>query len=97
MKLFVGVNSDGTIYKLLEYNLIEDAGKMDAPGRPTMYKTTKDFLKMFGMTSLEELPELPRYKLDENEQIVIDDVIEENLSKEEIKEENVDKENAAEE
>lgn len=72
-----GVNSDGTLYKLLEYNLVEEAGKMDAPGRPTMYKTTKDFLKMFGMTSLEELPELPRYKVDENEQIVIDDVIEE--------------------
>ena len=71
---------------------------MDAPGRPTMYRTTKDFLKMFGMTSLEELPELPRYKIDENEQIVIDDVIEEAASKEavkeETKEENVDKENS---
>ena len=72
-----GVNSDGTIYKLLEYNLIEEAGKMDAPGRPTMYKTTNEFLKMFGLTSLDDLPELPRYKLDENEQIVLDDIIEE--------------------
>lgn len=71
-----GVNSDGTIYKLLEYNLIEDAGKLDAPGRPTTYKTTREFLKLFGMSSLEELPELPRYKIDENEQIVIDDLIE---------------------
>ena len=63
---------------MLEYNLIEEAGKLDAPGRPTMYKTTINFLKMFGITNLEELPELPRYKIDENEQIVIDDVIEEN-------------------
>lgn len=70
-----GVNSDGTVYKLLEYNLIENAGKSDAPGRPTTYRTTKDFLKLFGMSSLDELPELPRYKIDENEQIVIDDIL----------------------
>ncbi len=70
-----GVGSDGTIYKLIEYDLIEEAGKMDAPGRPTMYKVTKNFMKMFGITSLDDLPELPRYKLDENEQIVIDEII----------------------
>ena len=69
-----GVNSDGTIYKLLEHNLIEDVGRLDAPGRPTTYATTKEFLRMFGYSSLEELPELPRYKLDENQQIVIDDL-----------------------
>lgn len=79
-----GVNSDGTIYKLLEYNLIEEAGRLDAPGRPTTYRTTNEFLKMFGLTSLDELPELPRYKIDENEQIVIDDLLEE--SKEEKQE-----------
>ena len=71
-----GVNSDGTIYKLLDYNLIEDAGKLDAPGRPTTYKTTNEFLKLFGISSLDELPDLPRYKLDENKQIVIDEIIE---------------------
>lgn len=70
-----GVNSDGTIYKLLEYNLIENVGKADLPGRPTMYGVTENFYKMFGITSLEELPDLPRYKLDENEQIVIDDIL----------------------
>ena len=70
-----GVSSDGTIYKLLEYNLIESAGKADAPGKPTMYVTTNEFLKMFGLNSLDELPELPRYKLDENRQIVIDDIV----------------------
>lgn len=78
-----GVNSDGTLYKLLEYNLVEEAGKMDAPGRPTMYKTTKNFLRMFGISSLEELPELPRYKVDENEQIVMEDIIEDLENKDE--------------
>ncbi len=73
-----GVNSDGTMYKLLEYNLIEAVGKADAPGRPTMYEVTTEFYRMFGFSSLEELPELPRYKLDENQQIVIDEIIEEN-------------------
>ncbi len=73
-----GVSSDGTIYKLLEYNLIEEAGRLDAPGRPNTYQTTKDFLKMFGVSSLDELPELPKYKLDENEQIVLDEILTEN-------------------
>lgn len=78
-----GVNSDGTIYKLLDHNLIEDAGRLDAPGRPTTYQTTKEFLRLFGYTSLEELPELPRYKLDENQQIVIDDLVKEENQKDE--------------
>lgn len=72
-----GVSVDGTIYKLLEYGLIEEAGKLDLPGRPMSYKTTLEFLKMFGYSSLEELPDLPRYKMDENHQIVIDEIIEE--------------------
>lgn len=71
-----GVNSDGTIYKLLDYGLIEDAGKADLPGRPTTYKTTPEFLKMFGYESLAKLPELPRYKLDSNRQIIIEELIE---------------------
>lgn len=71
-----GVNSDGTIYKLLDYGLIEDAGKADLPGKPTTYRTTSEFLKMFGYESLADLPELPKYKLDANRQIVIDELIE---------------------
>ena len=85
-----GVNSDGTIYKLLDYNLIEETGKLDAPGKPGTYGVTSEFFRIFGFSSLEELPELPRYKLDENKQIVIDDIIEENnvqASNEEIKKE----------
>ena len=72
-----GVSADACVYKLLEYGLIEEAGKIDLPGKPMSYKTTNDFLRMFGYSSLEELPELPRYKLDENKQIVIEDLIEE--------------------
>ena len=72
-----GVNSDGTIYKLLDYGLIEDAGKADLPGRPITYKTTPEFLKMFGYETLANLPELPKYKLDANRQVVIDELIEE--------------------
>ena len=85
-----GVNSDGTMYKLLEYNLIENVGKADAPGRPSMYSVTNEFLKMFGITSLDNLPELPRYKLDENQQIVIDDIIKENDEETEKVEENIE-------
>lgn len=72
-----GVGSDATIYKLLEYHLIEETGKLDAPGKPGTYGVTPEFFRMFGFNSLEELPELPRYKVDENQQIVIDDVMEE--------------------
>lgn len=77
-----GVSADACVYKLLEYGLVEESGKIDLPGKPMSYKTTDEFLRMFGYSSLEELPELPRYKLDENQQIVIDDLIEENSSQE---------------
>ena len=68
------------MYKLLEYGLIEEAGKVDLPGKPMSYKTTNEFLKMFGYNSLKDLPELPKYKLDANKQIVIDEIIEEQQS-----------------
>ena len=72
-----GVSADACVYKLLEFGLVEEAGKTDLPGKPMSYKTTDEFLKMFGYTSLKDLPELPRYKLDSNQQIVIDDLMEE--------------------
>lgn len=88
-----GVNSDGTIYKLLDYHLIEETGKIDAPGRPGTYGVTSEFLRMFGFNNLNELPELPRYKVDENQQIVIDDVLEEqNESQEQVENEEVNEE-----
>ena len=86
-----GVSADACVYKLLEYGLIEEAGKTDLPGKPMSYKTTDDFLKMFGYTSLNDLPELPRYKIDENQQIVIDELIEDEKAKKENR--NIDEEN----
>ena len=76
-----GVSADACVYKLLEYGMIEEAGKVDLPGKPMSYKTTNEFLKMFGYSSLEDLPELPRYKLDENHQIVVDEILEEQEGK----------------
>lgn len=78
-----GVSADACVYKLLEYGLIEESGKIDLPGKPMSYQTTSDFLRMFGYTSLHDLPELPKYKLDENQQIVIDDLV----GKEELQQE----------
>ena len=84
-----GVSADACIYKLLEYGLIQEAGKSDLPGKPMTYVTSNEFLKMFGYTSLNDLPELPKYKLDENQQIVIDDLVEN--STEDIKEQEAPK------
>lgn len=79
-----GVDSTASIYRLLEYNLIEQAGKADLPGKPMTYRVTDEFLKMFGLNSLKDLPELPKYKLDSNRQIVIDEL-------EESKDNNINK------
>lgn len=75
-----GVSSDSALTRLLEYGLVEEAGKMNAPGRPMMYKTSEEFLKMFGYTSLKELPELPTIKEamdDDDGQITIEEQVEE--------------------
>lgn len=88
-----GVSADACVYKLLEYGLIEEAGKIDLPGKPMSYRTTNEFLRMFGYSSLEQLPELPRYKMDENQQIVIDELIEKTEEvEEETKQEDLEKE-----
>ena len=78
-----GVSADACVYKLLEYGLIQEAGKIDLPGKPMSYRTTDDFLRMFGYASLEELPELPKYKMDENQQIVIDELVEQEKDEDE--------------
>jgi len=53
-----GVNCDGPMGKLLERGLIEENGRLDAPGRPILYVTTKEFLRSFGLNSLTELPDM---------------------------------------
>ena len=54
-----GVDSAYTVGLLLERELIEESGRLAVPGRPILYRTTKNFLRSFGMSSLEELPPLP--------------------------------------
>lgn len=54
-----GVDSSYTVGLLLERQLIEEAGRLAVPGRPMQFRTTHHFLRTFGLTSLEELPELP--------------------------------------
>ncbi len=52
-----GVNSDGPVNKLVERGLIEEKGRLDAPGRPILYVTTQEFLRSFGLSSLSGLPD----------------------------------------
>jgi len=58
-----GVNSDGSVNRLVERGLVEEVGRMDAPGRPILYGTTKNFLRCFGLSGLAELPEIDLEKL----------------------------------
>lgn len=54
-----GVDSSQVVTNLAEKGLIEEAGRLDVPGRPISYRTTQNFLRNFGMKSLQELPPLP--------------------------------------
>lgn len=55
-----GVDSTYSISALLNKRLIEEAGRLNVPGRPILYKTTPDFLRTFGLSSLEALPEIEK-------------------------------------
>ena len=54
-----GVDSSYTVGLLLNRGLIEEAGRLQVPGRPHLYRTTKKFLRAFHLTSLDDLPEMP--------------------------------------
>lgn len=58
-----GVKCDYAVNKLLEYNLIQELGRLDAPGRPILFGTTEDFLRSFGLTSVEDLPTISPEKI----------------------------------
>ncbi|GKX30153.1 segregation and condensation protein B [Vallitalea longa] len=58
-----GVSSAHCINKLIEYNLVCEKGRMDAPGRPIIFGTTQDFLRNFGFQSINELPLIEEEKL----------------------------------
>lgn len=53
-----GVKSDHAVNRLVEYNLVYEAGRLDAPGRPALFATTEEFLRRFGVGSLDDLPDL---------------------------------------
>lgn len=63
-----GVNSDHSVNKLISYDLIEEVGRKEAPGRPLLFGTTEQFLRTFGISSLEELPQTDAVKLAEFQQ-----------------------------
>lgn len=63
-----GVSCDHAINKLLEYDLITELGRLDAPGRPLLFGTTEQFLRCFGVKSLDELPELNAVQMEEFKQ-----------------------------
>jgi segregation and condensation protein B len=60
-----GVDSSYSVSALLNKHLIEEAGRLNVPGRPIQYRTTPDFLRTFGISSLEELPSIDKVDLGE--------------------------------
>lgn len=60
-----GVKSDHAVNRLIEYNLVYEVGRLDAPGRPALFATTEEFLRRFGVGSTKNLPELSLRQVDE--------------------------------
>lgn len=63
-----GVKCDHAVNKLVEYNLVCELGRLDAPGRPLLFGTTEEFLRSFGVQSLDELPMLNPEQVEEFKQ-----------------------------
>ena len=60
-----GVKSDHAVNKLVEYNLVCEIGRLDAPGKPIVFGTTEEFLRNFGINSLDELPIINSDKIED--------------------------------
>ena len=60
-----GVNSDHAINRLIEYRLVKELGRAKLPGRPILFGTTEEFLRRFGVSSSEDLPEINPVKLED--------------------------------
>lgn len=69
-----GVDSSYSVGALLNKKLIEECGRLNVPGRPILYRTTPDFLRTFGIESIQELPEIERMQFGRKEQMEIDDL-----------------------
>lgn len=63
-----GVSCDHAVNRLVEFNLITEVGRLDAPGKPLLFGTTEEFLRSFGVKSLEDLPELNAVQVEEFKQ-----------------------------
>ena len=63
-----GVKSDHAVNRLVEYNLVYEVGRLDAPGRPALFATTEEFLRSFGVQSIDELPVLNPVQVEEFKQ-----------------------------
>ncbi len=72
-----GVDSSYSVGALLNKKLIEEAGRLDVPGRPILYRTTSNFLRTFGLQSLEELPEIERVSFAEPVEELVQEEIKE--------------------
>lgn len=69
-----GVDSSYSVGALLTKKLIEECGRLNVPGRPILYRTTPDFLRTFGLSSIEELPEIDKMQFGRKEQLEISDL-----------------------
>ncbi len=68
-----GVSCVHAVNKLVEYNLVEEVGRMDAPGRPILFGTTDDFLRSFGVQSTDDLPIITPDKMEDFKQEAIEE------------------------
>lgn len=68
-----GVDSFGPLKKLLDREIVEEQGRLDAPGMPILYGTTPEFLKLFGLKNLEDVPDLDNMQLSINDTVPTDE------------------------
>ena len=69
-----GVSCEHAVNKLLDYGLVTEVGRLDAPGRPILLGTTEEFLRCFGVQSIEDLPSLNPEKIEEFKQEAQDEI-----------------------
>ncbi|MDD4371454.1 MAG: SMC-Scp complex subunit ScpB [Anaerostipes sp.] len=70
-----GVKCDHAINKLLDYNLIREAGRLDAIGRPILFRTTEEFLRSFGVESMKDLPKIEKEQVEDFKQEAQEEII----------------------
>ena len=69
-----GVSCDHAVNRLIEYNLVQELGRLDAPGRPLLFGTTEEFLRDFGVQSVDDLPTVNSDQIEEFKQQAQDEM-----------------------